>query len=309
MTCSDVESTRRQRVLDELAQDRVISFAPVMSSKPAINQLARCKTLAKWVSVWSEPHTSVIGVGLLAYLCLDDKCAPADTREPAQAFYSKASRRLSQRLRVIPPPQSHRAEFGMALSSSLSTCRGAHDTYHAGRLATLALSHAFLTTGPHHRQVALSVIETDEWLTAQDAEGRTYYYHAVTMETSWTDPRVVVEEPAKPERQQLHALHVLPSNVDKDALSQILHSGDAMDEAKTEEAFWAVVNEVDRAEAHDEPLSADVPRMLHKIFDADLQHLLTREQIRTNSNVHAARADGRRERRQLHGLHHGRLRA
>merc|ERR1711968_266279 len=47
-------------------------------------------------------------------------------------------------------------------------------------------------------------------------------------------------------------------------------------------AFWAVVNEVDRAEAHDEPLSADVPRMLHKIFDADLKHLLTREQIRTN---------------------------
>ena len=45
----------------------------------------------------------------------------------------------------------------------------------------------FLTTRPlRHRQVALSVIETDEWLTAQDAEGRTYYYHAVTMETSWT---------------------------------------------------------------------------------------------------------------------------
>ena len=54
-------------------------------------------------------------------------------------------------------------------------------------LATLALSHAFLTTGPHHRRkLARSVIETDEWLTAQDAEGRTYYYHAVTMETSWT---------------------------------------------------------------------------------------------------------------------------
>ena len=37
-----------------------------------------------------------------------------------------------------------------------------------------------------------------------------------------------------------------------------------MDETRTEQAFWAVVNEVDRAEAHDEPLSADVPRMLHK---------------------------------------------
>ena len=91
-------------------------------------------------------------------------------------------------------------------------------------LATLALSHAFLTTGPHHRRkLALNVIETDEWLTAQDAEGRTYYYHSVTMETSWTDPRIVVEEPAKPERQQLHALHVLPHAVDRDALSNILN--------------------------------------------------------------------------------------
>ena len=96
-------------------------------------------------------------------------------------------------------------------------------------------------------------------------------------------------------------LHVLPSNVDKDALSQILHSEDAMDEAKTEEAFWAVVNEVDRAEAHDEPLSPDVPRMLHKIFDADLQHLLTREQIRTNLTCMQPALTGR-ERRQLHGL-------
>ena len=150
-------------------------------------------------------------------------------------------------------------------------------------LATLALSHAFLTTGPHHRRkLALNVIETDEWLTAQDAEGRTYYYHAVTMETSWTDPRIVVEEPPSQKRQQLHSLHILPSNVDPKALSHILANSADMDEARTEEAFWSVVNEVDRAEAHDEPLSADVPRMLHKIFDADLQHLLTREQIRTN---------------------------
>ena len=90
------------------------------------------------------------------------------------------------------------------------------------------------------------------------------------METSWTDPRVVVEEPAKPERQQLHALHVLPSNVDRDALSNILANSADMDEAKTEEAFWAVVNEVDRAEAHDEPLSADVPGCSTGC-DADLQ--------------------------------------
>ena len=41
-------------------------------------------------------------------------------------------------------------------------------------------------------------------------------------------------------------------------------------------------NAVDRAEALDQPLPADVPQMLHHVFDADLSHLLTREQQRTN---------------------------
>jgi len=66
-------------------------------------------------------------------------------------------------------------------------------------------------------------------------------------------------------------------------VSQFLERGIPMDEATTNAAFWAVVKAVDTAEAQDKPLSADVPRMLHHIFDADLRHLLTnREQLRTN---------------------------
>ena len=36
------------------------------------------------------------------------------------------------------------------------------------------------------------------------------------------------------------------------------------------------------AEAEDQPLSADVPRMLHHVFDADMRHLLRREKLTTN---------------------------
>lgn len=153
---------------------------------------------------------------------------------------------------------------------------------HKYLLAALALAEAFITTRPpRHAPLKSTATDADPWLTAQDGEGRTYYYHGVTMETSWTDPRVVVEAPA-PEQQRLHALHVLPADADAQVLGDLLQNDAPMDETQTEGAFWSVVNEVDRAEFKDEPLSADVPRMLHRIFDADLRHLLTREQVRTN---------------------------
>ena len=50
----------------------------------------------------------------------------------------------------------------------------------------------------------------------------------------------------------------------------------------TNAAFWAIVKEVDRAEEEGEPLSADVPRMLHHVFDADLRLLHGREKLTTN---------------------------
>ncbi|KAL7529099.1 hypothetical protein ACHAXR_002793 [Thalassiosira sp. AJA248-18] len=71
-------------------------------------------------------------------------------------------------------------------------------------------------------------------------------------------------------------------DVDADKVTSLLEAGAEMDEEMTNAAFWAVVNAVDRAEALDKPLSGDIPVMLHHIFDADLRHLLTREQQRTN---------------------------
>lgn len=71
-------------------------------------------------------------------------------------------------------------------------------------------------------------------------------------------------------------------NLDAPKVSTLLQRGAKMDQELTDKAFWAVVRAVDRAEEEDKALSANVPRMLHHIFDADLTHLLSREQIRTN---------------------------
>ena len=77
-------------------------------------------------------------------------------------------------------------------------------------------------------------------------------------------------------------LALAATTMDVTTVSSLIQSGLQLDEQTTDAAFWAVVKAVDRAEALDQPLSADVPTMLHHIFDADLRHLLTREQIRTN---------------------------
>ena len=92
---------------------------------------------------------------------------------------------------------------------------------------------------------------------------------------------VPVSLPAVSE-QALEELALAASKMDATKVSSLLEAGLEMDEETTNAAFWAVVNAVDRAEALDQPLSPDVPRMLHHIFDADHQQLLTREQIRTN---------------------------
>jgi len=77
-------------------------------------------------------------------------------------------------------------------------------------------------------------------------------------------------------------LETAASTMDAKTVTSLLESGAEMNEETTDAAFWAVVRAVDRAESLDQPLPAEVPQMLHHIFDADLRHLLTREQQRTN---------------------------
>ena len=89
-------------------------------------------------------------------------------------------------------------------------------------------------------------------------------------------------EGAPASEEDLLQLKSAAVDLDASTVSAFAKKGITMDEETTEAAFWAVVNEVDRAEQQDEPLSANVPRMLHHIFDADLDHLLTRDQVRTN---------------------------
>jgi len=72
------------------------------------------------------------------------------------------------------------------------------------------------------------------------------------------------------------------SQMNATQVSALLGAGLRIDEQTTEAAFWEVVNEVNRAEAQNEPLSGDVPTLLHHIFEADMQHLLSRAKISTN---------------------------
>jgi hypothetical protein len=83
-------------------------------------------------------------------------------------------------------------------------------------------------------------------------------------------------------QDDLQKLFIAVSQMDTTTVSAMLESGLEMDEITTDVAFWAVVEAVNKAEKLDQPLSADVPRMLHHIFDADLQHLQRREKLTTN---------------------------
>ena len=87
-------------------------------------------------------------------------------------------------------------------------------------------------------------------------------------------------------------LHDAALQLDSAKVSSLIDAGLKMDEATTSAAFWSVVTAINTAEKEDQPLSADVPRMLHHIFDADLDHLHTREQIRTNVTCMMPRDDG-----------------
>eukprot|EP00529_Nitzschia_sp_RCC80_P012882 CAMPEP_0113499288 /NCGR_PEP_ID=MMETSP0014_2-20120614/31664_1 /TAXON_ID=2857 /ORGANISM="Nitzschia sp." /LENGTH=586 /DNA_ID=CAMNT_0000393445 /DNA_START=51 /DNA_END=1808 /DNA_ORIENTATION=- /assembly_acc=CAM_ASM_000159 len=79
-----------------------------------------------------------------------------------------------------------------------------------------------------------------------------------------------------------YQLRIAVSNFDVDTVTTLIDAGLEMDEATTDTAFWEVVKAVDKAEENNEPLSGNVPKMLHRIFEADLKHLQTREKITKN---------------------------
>ena len=67
------------------------------------------------------------------------------------------------------------------------------------------------------------------------------------------------------------------------AMTAIIGVGLDMDKATTAAAVWASANEADCVEADDRLLPADMLRMLHVVFDADLRHLSERSKVATNA--------------------------
>jgi hypothetical protein len=105
---------------------------------------------------------------------------------------------------------------------------------------------------------------------------------------------VPIEPKAKSDvtSEQAATLRAAVEQMDTTKIDSLLEGGLEMDEETTDAAFWTVVDAVDTAEKEDQPLSADVPRMLHHIFDADLKHLLTREQLRMNVTCMQPKEEG-----------------
>ena len=64
---------------------------------------------------------------------------------------------------------------------------------------------------------------------------------------------------------------------DSAKVTELLEKGLQMNDETVDAAFWAVVQAVNRAEEQDQPLSADIPVMLHHVFDADMELLKQRE--------------------------------
>jgi len=112
-------------------------------------------------------------------------------------------------------------------------------------------------------------------------ESLTYEEKLTTIEASQALMEHLYELQSAPQYDDAQLLTAV-SELDADAVSNMLNAGLTMNEETTNTAFWTVVNAIDTAEASDQPLSGDVPRMIHHIFDADHQHLLTREKLTTN---------------------------
>lgn len=79
----------------------------------------------------------------------------------------------------------------------------------------------------------------------------------------------------------LSPLRIAAQRGDAAMISALREGGAEMDEQCAQSAFWAAVNAVEGT-AEGEALSAEVPRLLQHVFDADLKQLLGREKLTTN---------------------------
>eukprot|EP00588_Corethron_pennatum_P035997 CAMPEP_0194346322 /NCGR_PEP_ID=MMETSP0171-20130528/105359_1 /TAXON_ID=218684 /ORGANISM="Corethron pennatum, Strain L29A3" /LENGTH=561 /DNA_ID=CAMNT_0039113429 /DNA_START=198 /DNA_END=1883 /DNA_ORIENTATION=+ len=134
---------------------------------------------------------------------------------------------------------------------------------------------------------SLSGAETSEFFMASDLilENLKKLRNDEQPQHSVEQPQHSVEQPQHSVEQLQYTkeqLQIAVGKLDADAVSTMLNAGLALDEKTNDAAFWTIVNAIDRAEARNLPLSGDVTRMLHHVFDADMDHLLQREKVTTN---------------------------
>ena len=139
----------------------------------------------------------------------------------------------------------------------------------------------------HHAAAAGDLSSVDLLLAAGlpcdevDDDGRTPLHEAVANEhvhvAQLLLSRGAVLEAASGESP----LMVAAKNGDAAMLSALRDAGAQMDEETAHAAFWAAVSLVDNIK-DDEALSAEVPRLLRHVFEADFELLLSREKLAHN---------------------------
>ena len=82
-------------------------------------------------------------------------------------------------------------------------------------------------------------------------------------------------------RKGLSPLRIAAQQGNAQMLGALIDAGARMDEETAQAAFWAAVK-ISDSTPETAALPADVPRLLHRIFDADMHNLLNRDKIAQN---------------------------
>lgn len=144
-----------------------------------------------------------------------------------------------------------------------------------------------------HGPVASVLLQNGASVNAPNGIGNSPLHAAVEMGQVQV-AQLLVEYGADPHMEGedgMTPLRVAAKKGQGDMLTALLAGGCTMDADTTHDAFWAAC-ELCETRPEDVPLSAQVPLLLHAVFDADMQQLLGRERNAVNVTCMQPASDG-----------------
>lgn len=134
-----------------------------------------------------------------------------------------------------------------------------------------------------HEEVVQTLIDHGADVLAANVDGNTPLHAAVGMgELSCARLLLAHGADAHAAAQSgMRPIRIAAQKGDSAALGAMLDAGATLDEETAQEVFWAAV-QLCESKPEEVALSADVPRLLRHVFDADMQQLVLREKQTTN---------------------------